>query len=148
MQKILLIFGLLLISFISVNAAEKVIHSYIYHGSKVYDRDHKLIQDIPSSSGDPIGLFLVAEINGETYVSLSVGEKPAYEFKVQLSKNYNENDGSHIDVYAGAMQVEEQIVPLQVFVCFSKSVIPDVIIVDVLKSPTLIEFNRLVKAGH
>lgn len=103
---------------------------------------------MPSSSGDPIGLFLVAEIDGEKYLSVTVGDESAYEFRVALSKNVDENDGTRADVYAGGMTVEGQTVPLQVFVCYSKSSIPDVILVDVFNSPTLIELSRLVKAGH
>ena len=103
---------------------------------------------MPSSSGDPIGLFIVAEIDGEKSLSVTVGEKSTYEFRVALSKNVDEKDGTRAEVYAGGMTIEGQTVPLQVFVCYSKSTIPDVIIVDVFDSPTLIELSRLVKAGH
>ena len=65
-----------------------------------------------------------------------------------VSDFVDEKDGTRADVYAGGMTVEGQTVPLQVFVCYSKSTIPDVIIVDVFNSPTLIELSRLVKAGH
>lgn len=147
-MKVLILFALMLIASLSLSAAERVIHSYLYHGFKVYDRENNLIQDMPSSSGDPIGLFLVAEIDGEKYLSVTVGDESAYEFRVALSKNVDENDGTRADVYAGGMTVEGQTVPLQVFVCYSKSSIPDVILVDVFNSPTLIELSRLVKAGH
>ncbi|MGM9795527.1 MAG: hypothetical protein ACI3ZZ_04840 [Candidatus Aphodosoma sp.] len=148
MKKVLFILGMMLTVSISVNATENIIHSYIYHGFKVYDRDYNLIQDNPSSNGDPIGLFIVADINGEKYLSVTAGEEPVYEFKIALTKNVDDKDGTHTDVYAGGMTVEGQIVPLQVFVCYSKSAIPDVILVDVFNSPTLIELSRLVKAGH
>ena len=148
MKKLLLIFTLMLIASLHLSAAERVIHSYLYHGFKVYDRENNLIQEMPLSSGDPIGLFLVAEINGEKYLSITVGDESVYEFRVALSKNVDEKDGTRADVYAGGMTVEGQTVPLQVFVCYSKSTIPDVIIVDVFNSPTLIELSRLVKAGH
>lgn len=148
MKKLLFIFVLMLTASFSINAAERVIHSYLYHGFKVYDRENNLIQEIPSSSGDPIGLFTVAEIDGEKYLSVTVGDKSAYEFRVALSKDVNETDGTRADVYAGGMTVEGQTVPLQVFVCYSQSTIPDVIIVDVFNSPTLIELSRLVKAGY
>ncbi len=148
MKKVLFLLGMVLTMYIGVNASENIIHSYIYHGFKVYDRDYNLIQDIPSPDCNPIGLFIVAVINGEKYLSVTVGEDSAYEFKVALSKRVNEDDGTYADVYAGGMTVEGQIVPLQVFVCYSKFAIPDVILVDVLNSPTLIELSRLVKAGH
>lgn len=148
MKKLQFVFALMLIASFSISAAERVIHSYLYHGFKVYDRENNLIQEIPSSSGDPIGLFVVAEIDGEKYLSVTVGDKSAYEFRVALSKDVNETDGTRADVYAGGMTVEGQTVPLQVFVCYSQSTIPDVIIVDVFNSPTLIELSRLVKAGY
>lgn len=132
----------------SMNAAERVIHSYLFHGFKVYDRENNLIQDIPSSSGDPIGLFIVAEIDGKKYLSITIGDESAYEFKIALSKNVNEKDGTRVEVYAGGMSIEGQTVPLQVFVCFSKSAIPDVVLIDVFNSPTIIELSRLVKAGR
>lgn len=131
-----------------MNAAERVIHSYLFHGFKVYDRENNLIQDIPSSSGDPIGLFIVAEIDGKKYLSITIGDESAYEFKIALSKNVNEKDGTRVEVYAGGMSIEGQTVPLQVFVCFSKSAIPDVVLIDVFNSPTIIELSRLVKAGR
>ena len=142
------VFVLMLIASFSVSASERVIHSYLYHGFKVYDRDNNLIQEIPSSSGDTIGLFVVAEIDGEKYLSVTVGDESAYEFRIVLSKNVDDKDGTHADVYAGGMNVEGQTVPLQVFVCYSKSIIPDVILVDVFNSPTLIELSRLVKARY
>lgn len=138
----------MLITSLNLSAAERVIHSYLYHGFKVYDRENNLIQDTPSLSGDPIGLFLVAEIDGEKYLSVTVGDESPYEFRVALTKNIDEKDGTRADVYAGGMTVKGQTVPLQVFVCYSKSSIPDVILVDVFNSPTLIELSRLVKAGH
>ena len=94
MKKLLFIFVLMLTASFSINAAERVIHSYLYHGFKVYDRENNLIQEIPSSSGDPIGLFVVAEIDGEKYLSVTVGDKSAYEFRVALSKDVNETDGT------------------------------------------------------
>lgn len=148
MKKFLFIFNLMLFASLNLSAAERVIHSYLYHGFKVYDRENNLIQEMPSSSGDPIGLFIVAEIDGEKSLSVTVGEKSTYEFRVALSKNVDEKDGTRAEVYAGGMTIEGQTVPLQVFVCYSKSTIPDVIIVDVFDSPTLIELSRLVKAGH
>lgn len=148
MKKLLFVFVLMLIASLNVSASERVIHSYLYHGFKVYDRDNNLIQEIPSSSGDPIGLFIVAEIEDEKYLSVTVGDESAYEFRIALSKNVDDKDGTHADVYAGGMPVEGQTVPLQVFVCYSKSIIPDVIFVDVFNSPTLIELSRLVKAGY
>lgn len=148
MKKLLFVIVWMLIASFSVSASERVIHSYLYHGFSVYDRDNNLIQENPSSNGDPIGLFIVAEIDGEKYLSVTVGDESAYEFRIVLSKKVNEKDGTHADVYAGGMTVEGQTVPLQVFVCYSKSTIPDVIIVDVFNSPTLIELSRLVKAGH
>lgn len=148
MKKLLFVFVLMLTASFSAGASERIIHSYLYHGFKVYDRDNNLIQEAPSSSGDPIGLFIVAEIDGEKYLSVTIGDESAYEFRIALSKNVDEKDGTHADVYAGAMTVEGQTVPLQVFVCYSKSTIPDVIIVDVFNSPTLIELSRLVKAGY
>lgn len=93
-------------------------------------------------------MFIVAEIEGEKYLSVTVGKDSAYEFKIVLSKTIEEEDGTHADVYAGGMTVEGETVPLQVFVCYSKTPIPDVILVDVFNSPTLIELSRLVKAGH
>ncbi len=148
MKKVLLVVALMLIASFNLSAAERIIHSYLYHGFKVYDRENNLIQDMPSSSGDPIGLFLVAEIDGKKYLSVTVGDESAYEFRVALSKNVDEYDGTCADVYAGGMTVEGQTVPLQVFVCYSKYSIPDVILVDVFNSPTLIELSRLVKAGN
>lgn len=65
MKKVLLVVALMLIASFNLSAAERIIHSYLYHGFKVYDRENNLIQDMPSSSGDPIGLFLVAEIDGK-----------------------------------------------------------------------------------
>ncbi|MDE5822490.1 MAG: hypothetical protein K2H63_08430 [Paramuribaculum sp.] len=148
MKNVLFAFAMMLVASFNLSAAERVIHSYLYHGFEVYDRENNLIQEMPTSSGDPFGLFLVAEIDGEKYLTITVGETSLYEFRVALSKNVDEKDGTRADVYAGGMTVEEQIVPLQVFVCYSKSTIPDVIIVDVFNSPTLIELSRLVKAGH
>lgn len=138
---------MLLASF-RVTAAERVIHSYLFHGFKVYDRENNLIQETPSSSGDPIGLFIIAEIDGKKYLSFTIGDESAYEFKVALSKNVKENDGTRAEIYAGGMSVEGQTVPLQVFVCFSKSSIPDGVLVDVFNSPTIIELSRFVKAGR
>lgn len=131
-----------------ISASERVIHSCLYHCFKVYDRDSKLINEIPSSNGDPIGLFIVAEIDGEKYLSITVGDDSVYEFKIALSKNIDEVDGTRAEVYAGGMSVEGQTVPLQVFVCFSKSSIPDNVLVDVFNSPTIIELSQLVKAGY
>lgn len=148
MKKVIFVFALLLIASFNKSAAEQVIHSYLYHGFKVYEREGNLIRDLPSSDGDPIGIFIVAEIDGEKYLSITLGDKTAYEFRVALSKNIDEDDGTHTDLYAGGMTFEGQTVPLQVFVFYSKSTIPDAIIVDVFKSPTLIELSRLVKAGH
>lgn len=148
MKKTFLILALMLLASLSLRAAEHIVHSFIYHGFKVYDRENNLIQDMPSTSGDPIGLFLVAEIEGEKHLTITVGKDSAYEFKVALSKAVEGKDGDHADVYAGAMTVEGQTVPLQVFVCYSKSSVPDVILVDVFNSPSLIELSRLVKAGY
>lgn len=139
---------LMLFTSFALSASEHVIHSYIYHGFKVYDRENNLIQDTPSSSGDPIGLFLVVDIDHEKYLSVTAGEDSVYEFKVVLSKAVDDEDGTHADVYAGGMTVDGQTVPLQVFVCYSKASIPDVILIDVFNSPTLIELSRLVKAGN
>ena len=75
-------------------------------------------------------------------------ELPDEALSYTCCPNVDEKDGTRADVYAGGMTVEGQTVPLQVFVCYSKSTIPDVIIVDVFNSPTLIELSRLVKAGH
>lgn len=148
MKKKILFFLTMLLASLSLSATERVIQSYIYHGFKVYDRENKLIQDIPSSDGNPIGLFLVAEIDGEKFLSVTVGEESAYEFKVVLSKDIDEQDGTRATVYAGGMNVEGQTVPLQVFVCYSKSSsVPDVILVDVFDSPTLIELSRMVKGA-
>lgn len=148
MKKNLLVLALIFFTSFALSATEHVIHSYLYHGFKVYDRENNLIQDTPSSSGDPIGLFIVTEIEGEKYLSVTVGKDSAYEFKIVLSKTIEEEDGTHADVYAGGMTVEGETVPLQVFVCYSKTPTPDVILVDVFNSPTLIELSRLVKAGH
>lgn len=148
MKKILLVGAFILFVSLVLSAKEHVIHSYLYHGFKVYDRENNLIQDAPSTSGDPIGLFLVAEVDGEKFLSVTVGNDSAYEFKIVLSKSIEEKEGTHADIYAGGMTVEGQTIPLQVFVCYSKSTIPDAIIVDVFNSPTLIELSRLVKAGH
>lgn len=148
MKRVLLVLSLILAAFFNVMAAEQVIHSYIYHDFKVYDRNYNLIEEIPSKNGDPMGLFLVAEIDGETYLSATVGKETGYEFKIVLSKQINDKNGTHADVYAGSMSVEGQTKPLQVFVCYSKSLMPDVIVVDVFNSPTLIELSGLVKAGH
>lgn len=148
MKKIYSLLVLMLFTSFALSASEHVIHSYIYHGFKVYDRENNLIQDTPSSSGDPIGLFLVAEVDGEKFLSVTVGNDSAYEFKIVLSKSIEEKDGTRADIYAGGMTVERQTLPLQVFVCYSTSTIPDVIIVDVFNSPTLIELSQLVKAGH
>ena len=148
MKKLLFVLALMLIASFELSASERVLHSYIYHKFKVYDRDNNLIQEIPSSNGDPIGLFIVAEIDGDKYLSITVGDKSAYEFKVTLSKNVNEKDGTRANVYAGGMTIDGQTVPLQIFVCYSKSSIPDAIIVDIFNSPTLIELSRLVKAGR
>lgn len=63
MKKFLFIFNLMLFASLNLSAAERVIHSYLYHEFKVYDRENNLIQEMPSSSGDPIGLFIVAEID-------------------------------------------------------------------------------------
>lgn len=148
MRKTLLLLILTLFTSFSVGATKHIIHSYIYHGFKVYDRDNNLIQDMPSSSGAPIGIFLVAEIDGKKFLSITVGKDSAYEFKVVLSKDIDEQDGTRANVYAGGMTIEGQTVPLQVFVCYSKSSsIPDVILVDVFNSPTLIELSRLVKGN-
>lgn len=148
MKKTLFLLALMLFTSFAASASEKIIHSYLYHGLKVYDRENNLIQDTPSSSGDPIGLFLVAEIDNEKFLSVTAGKDSVVEFKVVLSKAIEENDGVHVDLYAGGMTVEGQTVPLQVFVFYSKSSIPDVIVIDIFNSPTLIELNRLVKAGY
>lgn len=105
MKKVLFIFTLMLIASFTLSAAERVNHSYLYHGFKVYDRENNNPIDA-SSSRDPIGLFLVAEIDGEKYLSVTVGDESAYEFRVALSKNVEENDGTRADVYAGGMTVE------------------------------------------
>lgn len=148
MKKSFLFWVLMLFASFTISATEQIVHSYLYHGFKVYDREHNLIQDTPSSSGDPIGLFLVAEIDGEKYLSITSGKDSVYEFKIVLSKVIDEDNGVHADLYAGGMTVEGQTVPLQVFVFFSKYSIPDAIVIDVFNSPTLIELSRLVKAGH
>lgn len=85
MKRVLLVLSLILAAFFNIMAAEQVIHSYIYHDFKVYDREYNLIEEIPSKNGDPMGLFLVAEIDGETYLSATVGKGTAYEFKIVLS---------------------------------------------------------------
>lgn len=148
MKKTLLVGAFVLFVSFVLSAKEQVIHSYLYHGFTVYDRENNLIEDMPSASGDPIGLFLVAEVDGEKYLSVTVGNDSVYEFMILLSKSIEEKDGTRADIYAGGMTVEEQSVPLQVFACYSTSTIPDVIIVDVFNSPTLIELSRLVKAGR
>lgn len=148
MKKILSLLALMLYTSFAISATEHVIHSYIYHGFKVYDRENNLIQDTPSSSGDPIGLFLVADIDHEKYLSVTVGEDSVYEFKVVLSKTVDDKDGNHADVYAGGMTMEGQTLLLQVFVCYSTASIPDAIVIDIFNSPTLIELSRLVKASN
>lgn len=148
MKKTFLFCFLMLFASFTISATEQIVHSYLYHGFKVYDRENNLIQDTPSSSGDPIGLFIVAEIDGEKYLSITSGKDSVYEFKIVLSKVIDEDNGVHADLYAGGMTVEGQTVPLQVFVFFSKYSIPDAIVVDVFNSPTLIELSRLVKAGY
>lgn len=146
MKKLLFLFCLCITIICGAQNLESISHNYLYHGFKVYDRDNNLIK--ASSSGDPIGLFIVAEISGEKFLSVTVGDESVYAFKVVLSKNVDDNDGTHTDVYAGGMTIEGQIVPLQVLVCYSKSIIPDVILVDVFNSPTLIELNSLVPLNY
>ena len=134
----------MLIESLSLNAKERVIHSYLYHDFKVYDRENNITEDIPSAIGKPIGLFIIAEIDGENFLSITLGKDILYKFKIVLSKNIDGEDGTRAVVYAGGMIVKGQTVPLQVFVCYSKSSIPDSIMVDVFDSPTLIVLNKLV----
>lgn len=145
MKKFILIFFL----FISLTsyAKEEVLESCIYHNFTVLDRDNNLIEDIPSSNGDPQGLFLLADIDGTKFISVTSGKDSLLDLQVYLSKEVEEN-GIRTEIYGGAVDFENQKVPLQVFVFYTKSDTPDDVVIDIYNSPTLIRLSGLVKIRH
>lgn len=102
---------------------------------------------MPTSNGDPIGMFILAEIDGRKYISVTVGNDPVYEFPVALSKEGSEN-GIRTEVYGGGTIFQGQTVPLQLFLVYSTSTIPDEIIVDVFNSPNYIILSNIVSVRY
>lgn len=76
-----------------------------------------------------------------------MGQDPIYEFPVALSKEENDN-GLRSEIYAGGTEFQGQTVPLQLFLMYSTSSIPDDIIIDVFNSPNYIKFSNIVSARH
>jgi len=113
----------------------------------VLDRDYKLIKEMPSSNGNPIGLFFIAEVDETKYIMVTVGNESLYEIEVALSKEESDA-GVRSEIYGGVMQFQGQKVPLQVLLFFTKSNTPDDIIIDVFNSSTLIKLSGLVQSRH
>lgn len=145
MKRFILFFGI----FISITAfaQERVLKSLIFHNCTISDRDFNFINEIPSSNGDPIGMFLLVEVDGNKYILVTLGKDPIYEFFVALSKEENDN-GLRSEIYAGGTEFQGQTVPLQLFLMYTTSSIPDKIIVDVFNSPNYIILSNIVSSRH
>ncbi len=147
MIRIVLIWVVILFVSLPLSAREQILHSYLYHGFKVYDRENNLIRDLPSTNGDPLGLFLVAEVDGDKFLSVTVAENTVYEFRIVFSETI-ENKGFYALEYSGGMMVDGQAVPIRVYLYYTTSPLPDFVLVDVYKSPTFIELSGLIETGR
>lgn len=120
---------------------------YAYHISTVLDRDFNVLKEIPSSTGDPIGIFGLAKYNEKDYITITLGHEPLYEIQVVNFVKGDVENGIRIDMFQGGMYVEEQIAVINVFLEYNierNDNIPEAITIDVYKSPNYIRLSGLI----
>lgn len=140
-------FSVFIVFFVSCLYAfsiERVLQSYIFHDFTVFDRDDNVIEKIPSSDNNPLGMIVLAEIDNEKYIGITLGKETIYQIHVVLSKEVTENN-IRSEIYGGAIYLQEKKAALQVFMFYTKTDTPDDIFIDIFNSPTLIKLGGLIK---
>lgn len=136
-----------LVSFAQNTDDLKIDTPYAYHECLVLDRDFNVMQDTPSSDGNPIGLFSISEDSKMKYIIATLGEKSMYEIQVVNTVIGEPENGSRIDMYQGGMHFQGQIVIINVFLEYDlsrSSTIPEAVTFDVNNSPNFIQLKGLI----
>lgn len=125
----------------------ELISNFAFHSCTILDRDFNVMQEIPSESGDPIGLYALAKADGKEYIVVTIGEKSAYDIQVVNVVQGKAENNSRIDMYQGGMTFQGQIVPINVFLEYNvkrNKYIPETITIDINNSPNFIQLSGLI----
>lgn len=147
MKKIVLIILLLFSSLVSFAEDDNILCKFAIHDYIVLDREFNVINNMPSSNGNSLGLFILAESNSKKYIVVTLGKDPVYEIVVVNEVYGDIKNGSKIDMYQGGMTFQGQIVVINVFLEYDvdKNLnIPEAITIDVHKSPNFIQLKGLI----
>lgn len=135
------------ISIIGYGQNIDIVSNYAFHNFTVLDRDFNVIQEIPSKSGDPIGLYALAKADGKEYIVVTAGDESLYDIQVVNVVRGEVENNSRIDMYQGGMTFQGQIVVINVFLQYNvkrNNSIPEAITIDVNNSPTFIQLSGLI----
>lgn len=147
MKKIVLLILGCILPLISCGQGISIVSNYAFHNCTVLDRNFNVIQELPSQSGNPIGLYILAKENGKEYIAITIGDESAYEIKVVNVVRGDVENNTRIDMYQGGMIVEGQIAVINVFLEYNlkrNNSIPEAITIDVNNSPNFIRFSGLI----
>lgn len=147
MKKSILLIIICISALTSYGQDINVVTTYAFHKISVLDREFNVIQELPSQSGDPIGLYSLANADGKEYIIVTIGDESAYEIQVVNFVQGDAKNNSRIDLYQGGMTVEGQIVIINVYLEYNENrnkKIPEAITVDVNNSPNFIQLSGLV----
>ena len=78
---------------------------YLYHEMQVLDRDYSVIEEFPSENGNPVGMYILTEIESydSKYIVVTIGKEITYQIQVVNIVEGEVKDGMKVDMYQGGM---------------------------------------------